>query len=51
MINEYLTSMEIAEELAIDVDVVNDLIAGKGEWKTEDINRLLSKLARKLLAP
>jgi hypothetical protein len=48
MITNYLTSMEIAEELCMDVETAKDLIDGKGEWLTEDIGRLLARLAKKL---
>jgi orotate phosphoribosyltransferase-like protein len=48
MINNYLTTMEIAEELCLDVETAKDLIDGKGEWQTEDISRLLGCLAKKL---
>jgi orotate phosphoribosyltransferase-like protein len=48
MINKVLTNMEIAEELGIDVDTAKDLVEGKGEWRTEDIGRLLEKHAEKL---
>ena len=48
MINKYFTNAEVAEELGIDEGTVEDLIAGKGIWTTEDIDRLLDKLAAKL---
>ena len=48
MINKYLTDVEIAEELRMDVGTAKDLIDGKGEWLTEDIVRLLARLAKKL---
>ena len=49
MLQDYFTDGEIADELGIDADTVKDLINGKGEWTTEDINRLIRRLAEKLM--
>ena len=49
MLLKYLTKKEISDELDIDIGTVEDLISGNGEWTTEDINRLVRRLAEKLL--
>ena len=48
MIHDYFTDAEIAEELGIDVGMVKELIDGRAEWKTDDVDKLLDKLAAKL---
>jgi len=48
MISTFFTNMEVANELGIDVGMAKDLIDGKGEWLTEDIYKLLARLAKKL---
>ena len=46
MIQDYFTDAEIADELGIDMDMVRDLLDGKGEWQTSDIDKLLDRLAK-----
>ncbi|MCL2215935.1 MAG: hypothetical protein FWB91_02820 [Defluviitaleaceae bacterium] len=46
MIQDYFTDAEIADELGIDMGMVRDLLDGKGEWQTSDIDKLLDRLAK-----
>ncbi|MCL2216990.1 MAG: hypothetical protein FWB91_08235 [Defluviitaleaceae bacterium] len=48
MLRDYFTTEEVAAELGIDVGTAGDLLDGKGEWQTEDIDRLICGLAKKL---
>ena len=50
MIEDYFSHAEIAEELDIPKDAVKDLLADKGEWQKADIDKLLSRLAKKITA-
>ena len=48
MIQDYFTVAEIADTLGVDEDMVRDLLADKGEWQTNDVNRLLNMLHNRL---
>ncbi|MCL2501019.1 MAG: hypothetical protein FWE90_11910 [Defluviitaleaceae bacterium] len=48
MIKDFFTREEIADILCVDTDMVDDLIADKGEWQTNDIVLLMGGLAKKL---
>ena len=50
MLKDHFTDKEIAEEIGVDVGTANDLLAGKGEWLIEDVDRLIAKLVKKLMA-
>ena len=48
MVRDYFTDEEVAEELGLDIESVKMLLDGTGEieWLTEDVDKLIARLAR-----